>query len=128
MKKNPILGKRIEWTFDDGPMAKQTFEHTFDAEGTVTYRVPGADGEGQPTRVENAKVEAVGENVYAVSYLGAQGWTLTTLLDLKTHRMVAFASNDHELSVHKGKFKLPDEGHARRKTSRERTHAPAHRS
>jgi hypothetical protein len=128
MKKNPILGKRIEWTFDDGPMAHQTFEHTFDAEGGVSYRMPGADGAGQPTRVENAKVEPVGENVYVVSYLGAQGYTLTTILDIKTHRMVAIASNERELSVQKGKFKLPDEASARRKTSRERSHAPAHRS
>jgi hypothetical protein len=106
MKKNPITGKVIEWTFDDGPMAGKKFEHTFEADGSATYRMPGADGAGQPTRVENAKVEPVGEDVYVVSYLGSQGYTLTTILDLRTHHLVSFSSNDKQLSVQKGKFKL----------------------
>ena len=39
---DPIRGKTLRFSFDDGAMAGKTFEHTFDADGTVTFRMRGA--------------------------------------------------------------------------------------
>ena len=36
---DPITGSTIRWTFDDGPVAGKTFEHVFEADGGVSYRV-----------------------------------------------------------------------------------------
>ena len=47
MNKDPTRGKTIRWTFTDGPMAKKTFEHRFDENGTVTWRMLGDNAEGK---------------------------------------------------------------------------------
>lgn len=107
MAQDPIHGKTIRWTFDDGPMEGKTFEHTFEEGGAVSFREVGADGdggEGKPSRVEQSKIAEVGEDVHAVSYLGSSGYTLTTVLDFRTGRLVAFASNEKELTVQSGTF------------------------
>src|SRR6185436_4449495 len=69
MSANPIHGKTIRWTFSDGPMAKKTFEHTFEKDGTVTFREITGGTEGKPSRAEKSEIATVGEDVYAVSYL-----------------------------------------------------------
>src|SRR5262249_51542784 len=49
MEQDPVKGKTIRWAYDDGPVKGQTFEHTFSADGKVSYREanakPGAAGE-----------------------------------------------------------------------------------
>ena len=104
MAKDPIRGKTIRWTFDDGPMKGRTFEHTFETGGAVTFRDLGEDSKGKPSRVETSEVAEVGEDVFAVSYLGSSGYTLTSVLDFRTGRLVAFASNEKELVLQTGTF------------------------
>ena len=41
MSSDPIRGKVIRFSFSDGPMAKKTFEHAFDKDGTVHFRIVG---------------------------------------------------------------------------------------
>jgi MoaF N-terminal domain len=105
MKTNPIQGKAIQWTFDDGPMAQKTFEHTFNRDGSVTWCTLDAGKRGNPSTAERSEVASVGQDVYVVSYLGASGYTLTVVLDFRTHHLVAFASNEASLTVQKGTFK-----------------------
>jgi hypothetical protein len=104
MNKDPIRGKTIRWTFSDGPMAKRTFEHSFDKGGTVSWRM--LDGNGQGKLSEEKKYESVhvGHEVHAISYLGSAGYTLTVVLDFGTGKLVAFASNEgaHASAWHVG--------------------------
>jgi hypothetical protein len=104
MKSDPIRGKTIRWTFSDGPMAKKTFEHTFGEDGSVTFRALDAKGDGTPTRVEKYEVASLETDVHAVSYLGASGYTLTVVLDDRSGRLVAFASNEKALTLQHGTF------------------------
>jgi MoaF N-terminal domain len=97
---DPIRGKTLRWTYDDGPMAGKTFEHRFGADGTVNFREPGQP-EGDPAKYE---VERISDDVHAVSYLSSHGWTLTTVLDRKTGKIVSFASNEKMLMVQHGKL------------------------
>jgi len=113
MSANPIHGKTIRWTFSDGPMAKKTFEHTFEKDGTVTFREITGGTEGKPSRAEKSEIATVGEDVYAVSYLASSGYTLTVVLDYRTGHLVAFASNEKELSVHPGTFEAVGMGDGR---------------
>ncbi|HEX3526942.1 MAG TPA: MoaF N-terminal domain-containing protein [Thermoanaerobaculia bacterium] len=106
MSANPLQGKTMQWTFTEGQMANKTFEHSFDTKGGVTFRELGGDKESKPTSAKKCEVATVGEDVYAVSYLASSGYTLTTVLDYRTGKLVAFASNEKELSVHKGTFKI----------------------
>lgn len=104
MRNDPIRGQTIRWTFEDGPMAGKAFEHAFDVRGTVTWRVlePGAQGmSGSEAKYHASEV---GEGVYAVSYLAGSGYTLTVVLDYRNGRLVAFASNEKELTVQRGSF------------------------
>jgi MoaF N-terminal domain len=105
MNKDPIRGKTIRWTFSDGPMAKKTFEHSFDKGGTVTFRMFDDNGQaGKPSDGKKYESVHVGQNVHAISYLGTAGYTLTVILDFDTGKLVAFASNEKELTVQHGTF------------------------
>jgi hypothetical protein len=100
---DPIKGKTIRWTYDDGPMKGKTFQHTFGADGTVTWKEAG---EVKPSAGSTAKYESVGINddVYAVAYLSGHGWTLTTIVDTKSGSIVSYASNEKDLVLQHGKL------------------------
>jgi hypothetical protein len=107
MTENPIVGQTIRWTFEDGPMLGKTFEHDFDRNGMVTWRMldaPHQDKAGSTSPAAKYEFETVGEDVYAISYLSASGYTLTVVLDYRTGRLVAFASNEQSISVQHGSF------------------------
>ena len=65
MATNRIRGKTIRWVFDDGPMAGKAFDHTFDPNGTVTWRMNG----GKPSSEHHYEVAACSDSVELVSYL-----------------------------------------------------------
>lgn len=101
MKSDPIRGKTLSWTFEDGPMKGKTFEHTFGADGSVSWRCTDGSQKGA-SKYESVPVNDV---VHAVSYLSEDsGFTLTTILDFGTGRMVSFASNAKQLVTQRGHF------------------------
>jgi hypothetical protein len=109
MSKDPIRGKTLSFTFDDGPMAGKTFEHRFADNGTVTFHALGRGSEAgtdKPDRGPGTKYEIapVRDDVWAVSYLSSAGYTLTVVLDLATKRLVAFSSNEKMLALLHGSF------------------------
>ena len=101
MSGDPITGRTIRWRYDDGPVKGQTFEHVFSAGGMVTYRQPGEAASERPVHYEVARVS---DDVWAVSYLSTNGWTLTTVIDTRTEAIVSFASNEKQLVVQRGKL------------------------
>jgi hypothetical protein len=50
----------------------------------------------------------VTDDVYAVSYLGSQGYTLTAVLDFADQSIVAFASNEKSWFPCKGRLEAVD--------------------
>jgi phenolic acid decarboxylase len=104
--QDSILGEVIRWTFSDGPLEGRSFEHTFHEDGTVEFRTVAGDTKGKLSRAKNSEVARVGDDVYAVSYLGPSGHTLSVVLDFRTSQLVAFASNEKELTVQRGTFEL----------------------
>src|ERR1700737_4904951 len=116
MGRDPVRGKTIRWTYDDGPMAGKSFEHTFGNDGNVTWRETGGEDRGakppvtqktgKPATEAKAKyvVAAVTDDVCAVSYLSASGFTLTSVLDFAAGTVVSFASNEKELVTQRGMF------------------------
>jgi hypothetical protein len=109
MRTDPIRGSTIRWTFNDGPMAGRTFEHRFDEDGSVTWCVLNGTQREDESKEVRYEIANVGDDVYAVSYLGSSGWTLTCVLDFRTDRIVAFASNEKSLIVQQGTFEADDE-------------------
>jgi molybdenum cofactor biosynthesis protein MoaF len=122
MGADPIRGKTIRWTYDDGPMAGKTFEHTFGEDGTVRWRETGGEDRGAkpptngkqksttPSTEAKAKYEvaAINEDVCAVSYLSGSGFTLTSVLDFDSGTVVSFASNEKELVPQRGMFEVAE--------------------
>lgn len=99
--KDPIIGHRITWKFEDGPTAGTRFEHHFAEDGSVSYQMAGNT---KTTTEKHYEVAKVSTHVFAVSYLASSGWTLTTVLDFESGKLVAFASNDKQLVVQHGTF------------------------
>ena len=101
MSADPFSGRTVRWSYEDGPLKGQAFEHVFGADGMVVYRAPGAQSTEKAIHYE---VAPVGAEAYAVSYLSTNGWTLTTVLDMRTRTIVSFASNEKQLVVQRGKL------------------------
>ena len=104
--KVALVGRTIRWRFDDGPVAGQTFEHTFDSDGSVVWR--SVDGP-EPTKLHQEKFGAVApisDDVVVVSYVSSGGYTLTVALNLAQGRMVAFASGHDTWVQQRGSFEL----------------------
>jgi len=101
MSADPIKGKTVRWTYDDGAMKGKTFEHHFGSDGTVTWKE--ADEE-QPSADSSANYEyaPINDSAYVFSYLSRSGFTLTTVVDEKAGTVVSFASNEKDLFVQHG--------------------------
>jgi hypothetical protein len=123
MSQNPVAGKTLRFTFEDGPMAKKTFEHIFEPSGAVRFRSVDAKGEG--TVEKKYEAAAIGSDVYAVSYLGSSGYTLTVVLDLRTNKLIAFSSNEKMHMMQHGTFEEVS-GSATRRANGDQP-APQHR-
>jgi len=81
-------------------------------------------GNGKPTRVEKYEVATVGADVYAASYLGSSGYTLTVVLDYRSGRVVAVASNEKELVFQQGTFEEVDGSKSAERAGKVAEHAP----
>lgn len=95
-----LSGRTVRWTFEDGPAAGGTYEHTFAPDGSVSFhKVDGDAGDtkgGKPTREKRYTSFEVAPGVQLVSYLGDSGYTLTVAMNFDTGRLYGFASNDKE--------------------------------
>ena len=106
---NRVRGRRLRWTFAEGPQAGKTYEHAFHADGTVEYRavedgavdVPGGE---RPAYAAHA----LSETVELVSYRADSGFTLTVALNFADHRMVGIASNSEQWFPAQGTFQMVD--------------------
>ena len=102
-----LMNKTVRWTFADGPVAGKTFEHRFNADGSVDYwRVDAGSPKGAPAHEKHCALVEVAQSVEAVSYLAASGFTLTALLNFDTMRIIAIASNDKQWFQQEGTFEV----------------------
>lgn len=101
-----IRGRTIRWTWTEGPTAGVTHEHEFRADGTVEWRVLTGPREGHSAVEDEYAVVRVSDEVYAVSYLAASGYTLTVVLDFATGRMYGFASGRGQWYPGRGTFEV----------------------
>ena len=92
-----LSGRTIRWTFEDGPTAGATYEHTFAPDGTVTFSKVGDSGKGgKPASGKKYASFEVAPGVQLVSYLGDAGYTLTVAMNFDTGRLYGFASSEKE--------------------------------
>lgn len=104
LNNNPVTGHTLRLTFQDGPMAGKSFDHTFSRNGGVTFREVGSDPQAIRGSADQYQVASLGHDVHAVSYLTGSGHTLTVVLDFKSQKLVAFASNEKSLIMQHGTF------------------------
>jgi phenolic acid decarboxylase len=102
-----LAGRTITWTFDDGPMAGTSIEHSFNSDGTVTWTMLDGEFKGASVREKSYAAVKVSEKVWAISYLAASGHTLTVVLNLGDGRMYGFGSGDKSWEAMHGRFELP---------------------
>ena len=101
MAADPIKGKTVRWTYEDGPMKGKGLEHRFSNDGTVSWK---DSGDAKPSADSSAKyqVARINEDAYVFSYLSGSGFTLTTVVNERTGTVVSFASNEKQLVVQHG--------------------------
>jgi phenolic acid decarboxylase len=102
---DPLAGKKIRFTWDDGPTKGDTHEHVFNADGSVDYRkVTGEPQKGKYSHEKKYAAVKVTDDVHVVSYLASSGYTLTVVLNYADKSIAGFASNDKQWFPVKGKF------------------------
>jgi hypothetical protein len=125
---NPLSGKTIRWNFQDGAMAGKSFDHTFNDDGSLTFKMSGSGSDNEDlkkqSRVEKYEVATLGADVTVVSYLVPHGYTLTVAMDMKSKKLIAFSSNDKGVEVQHGTFS-EGTGAQKRAQDPDKT-APAH--
>jgi phenolic acid decarboxylase len=100
-----LAGKKIRFTWNDGPTKGETHEHVFNADGSVDYRkVAEGPQQGKATHEKRYGAVKVTDQVHVMSYLGSAGYTLTVVLNYADNSLVGFASNDQQWFPLKGKF------------------------
>jgi hypothetical protein len=87
-------------------MAGTTFEHDFNADGSVTWRIVDGQHKGASAREKSYSAVKVGAQTWAISYLAASGHTLTVVLSAEDRRAVAFASNNTSWDSMHGRFEI----------------------
>lgn len=105
-KANLVAGRTFRWTFNDGPTAGKTYEHTFNSDGTVIYKEVSGSAKTKPEGGKNATGKKpkptryaafeVAPETHLVSYLSENGFTLTVAMNLKTGKSYGVASNDKQ--------------------------------
>lgn len=103
---NSLIGSTVEWQFEDGPMPGVTFEHTFDADGSVTWHIMDGEHKGASAREKAYAAVEINDRTWAISYLGASGHTLTVVLNVEDGRAVGFASDNSSWTPLHGNFRL----------------------
>jgi hypothetical protein len=111
-----IRGKTIRLTWTVGPTKGTTHEHVFHDDGTVEWHDSPGPQKGPPTdrqpkeaspkeKPEYAAIK-VADDIYAVSYLAASGYTLTVVLNFRDHKTVGFASSSKDWHQVLGTFEV----------------------
>ena len=98
-RRPSLAGRTLRWTFEDGPTSGRTYEHSFHADGTVTYyevEPAAAPPAARPASGPRYAAWEVAPATHLVSYLGDAGYTLTVALNLDTRRCFGVASNETE--------------------------------
>lgn len=91
-----LAGKTQQWKFSEGPAKGTTYEHTFNADGTVSFRdVKDVPKPGSKATTKYVSYE-VGPGMHLVSYLGDSGYTLTVLVDTNKKKLYSVASSSKE--------------------------------
>ena len=106
MATNPITGQSLRFKFLDGPVAGKSYDHAFSRNGHVTFKEVGSDANAKVGVAQQYEVASFNGDVHAVSYLSSAGHTLTTILDFKTLKLIAFASNEQSLTMQQGTFEV----------------------
>ena len=111
----------MRWRWTEGPTTGKTYEHVFREDGTVEFRdvtsgkETGREGAGtgensatSPTPKKPMEYGAfrVTDDVFIVSYLSTEGYTLTVALNFDDNSMAGFASGAKEWFPVKGMFEL----------------------
>ena len=99
---HPIRGKTLSLTFKDGQMAGKTIDHAFHVDGSLDF-FP-AEAPEKRSHVDSYEVARVSDDVYAVSYLGSSGYTLSIVLNFADAHLIAFSSNDKMMQMQHGSF------------------------
>jgi len=108
-RKTPesLVGATVQWAFSEGPTKGTTYEHTFNADGSVEYRdVTEGKAKGKATREKLCGVEKITPGVHVVSYLSSSGYTLTVVLNFEDMSAHSYASNEKGWFPAKGTFEV----------------------
>lgn len=87
-----IRGHVFRWTWTAGPVAGTTHEHVFNRDGSVIWTCLSGPGKGHSAHEKRYASDRITKDVYAVSYLSASGYALTTILNFRNSSLVGFSS------------------------------------
>jgi hypothetical protein len=104
--QDPIRGKTLQFFWTKGPVANTTHEHTFNTDGSMSWRILDGDAKGKTGDEKEYASMPVTADVQVVSYHSSSGYTVTLALSFRDGRIVGAASNTEQWFPVEGTFKV----------------------
>jgi hypothetical protein len=78
------------WTIDAGPLAGTAYDHAFNTDWSLTWRVVAGSEQDRVGRARQFSVQAVRSQLFLVSFPLPDGELLTATVDFASKRFVGF--------------------------------------
>ena len=104
LQETSVQEKTLRFHFNEGPMKGKEYDHTFHGNGKVSW----GPAESKKTTESEGVLVKVGDDCFVGSYMGSNGYTLTSAINLATGKLVSFASNGDEWSKQAGTVRIVD--------------------
>ena len=101
---DPVRGRTIRWTHQEGPDKGTLMEHVFREDGHMLLRAVNGRQKGSAQEERKYESTRVGPDLYTVSYRTAAGATVTVFLNFKTRTLLGFSSDSEGWYPSRGTF------------------------
>jgi len=87
-------------------MPGASFEHLFNADGSITWRILEGEHKGATRTEKSYAAVKINDKTWAISYLSSSGHTLTVVLNLDDGKAIGFGSDDKSWCALNGTFEF----------------------
>jgi len=94
------------WTVDSGPLAGTAYDHAFNEDWSLTWRIVAGRDQGRVGRAREFLVQPVRAQLFVVSFAPAERELVTATVDFASRRFVGFRTRGEVTEPLSGSLKI----------------------